>query len=956
MSGTRAGRRAASRTRTRASRSARPPQPAPRRRGTGPLGAPRVGSRMRADLRLSWRQVLRAKGSSILVTLLVALPVAGLFGAAVFLESRTPTPEEAVTLRLGQAQAQLVPISPLPDGYRQAIDEPSMSQSVGPVSGDGRPPMDPPPTELSSLVPASAQVIPIEQGVVRLNTRAGIANFTAVSGDAWDPALRGAFRILSGRAPTGAHEAMAGPGLLGRLGIAVGDRVALPDSDTTLTITGALQAIDAQKYPSTTLYAPAGVLPAAALDGASRSWFVTDWQPRYQDFAAFNREGYGVYARDVVLDPPPGAITANSARTPQARWTSFAVGAVFAVASGFLVTLLAGAAFAVAARRQQRSLAVAASVGATRGDLFRIVVLQGLSLGLAGGVVGAVLGGTAVAVALRLFDPGVQGRFWSSFAFRIPWDAAIAIIVFAALVGTLSALAPARTATRGDTLGALRGARRPAVLRRKAPVIGIVLVCVGAAVALAGGVITATVSAPRTFATYVPAGGTAGTDVLRGVALWMMIGGPILLQIGIILTGHALLRGVARLLSPLGLAPRLAARDAAANPTRTVPAFTAITASVFIATFVLAVMASTAAVNARQYPWSGPLGSVSVTFGADGADAAQVEKDARQLLDGTDPRAVLEIATPKQAPYDPDTGRPEPSELQEYRVMPEGCDTCRDAYGFGTLTVADADAVKALFGNLLDDDQRRALRDGALLTTRAITPGEPPHRARIDGYPAGTLGGAFTGQETPTTSATVPLVTVPMVRSRFDALITPATAARLGIPTAPLMLVGVYDTPPDTATIDRLTAEADGLSGAGTHVSVMQEDGPTPIAGWLTLVAGVAGVIVLGSAAISLGLSRFERRPDDATLAAVGAHRVLRRNVNAWQAVIIAGLGALLGVLSGLVPAWSMVLANPDNVSPGDLPLWWLAALAVGLPLLIAGLAWLVRPRRAELTHRTAIA
>lgn len=957
MSGTRATRRGPS---TRRARAARRGRPGPRRSDATALGPRRFWPRLRADLRLARRQVLRTKASSILVALLVALPVAGLFGAAVFLESRTATAEEAVTLRLGHAQSLLEPISPLPEGYRQAIDEPSMSQSEGVVtSGAGPRPLDPPPTEISARVPSSAHVIPVEQGTVRLATPSGRANFAVMSGSTWDPALSGAFRIASGSAPSSTHEAMAAPALLTRLGIAVGDRVTLPDTGTTLTITGALQAVDAQRYDETTLYAPLGAIPAEAAGPGTRSWYITDWQPRFEDFAAFNRDGYGVYARDVVLDPPAGALTANDARSPQARWASYAAGAVFAVASGFLVTLLAGAAFAVATRRQQRALAVAASVGAARGDLFRVVVLQGLSLGLVGGFAGAVLGGAAVAVALRVLDPGVQGLFWSSFGFRIPWDAAIAIVVFAALVGTLSALAPARSATRGDTLAALRGARRPAVLRRRFPVFGVVLLASGIAISLTGGVIAAVFAAPRTFAVYVPADEAASTEVLQGVlrtvSLWMMIGGPILIQIGIILTGHTLLRGVTRILSPIGLAPRLAARDSAANPARTVPAFTAITASVFIATFVLSALAMTSASGARQYMWTGPLGSVTVSFGGDDARRAQIEQDARTLLAGTDPEAVFTISSPSSPPYDPATGLPEPTDLQEYRASVPDCARCAPG-GTGMLVIAEPEAANAMYGDRLGEEQLSALRSGALLTAIPDTVATVPRTARIDAYPAGTFGGGATGGEKPTSSEELPLVGVPMAHSRFDAVITPATAARLGIPTVAASLIGVYDTPPDTATMDRLTADADGMSGRGSSMSVMQEKGPAPATPWLALVAGVAGGIVAGAAAISLGLSRFERRPDDATLAAVGGNRIVRRNVNAWQAIIITGLGALLGVASGLVPAWSMAIADPRSVSPADLPLLWLLVLAVGLPLLVAALAWLVPPRAPELTHRAAIA
>src|SRR6476469_9032946 len=68
------------------------------------------------------------------------------------------------------------------------------------------------------------------------------------------------------------------------------------------------------------------------------------------------------------------------------------------------VVLLAGPAFAVGARRQERSLALIASTGGTPRDVRRVVLASGVVLGLAAALIGA-LGGIGVA---WLAQPFVQ--------------------------------------------------------------------------------------------------------------------------------------------------------------------------------------------------------------------------------------------------------------------------------------------------------------------------------------------------------------------------------------------------------------------------------------------------------------------------------------------------------------------------------------------------------------------
>jgi hypothetical protein len=45
-----------------------------------------------------------------------------------------------------------------------------------------------------------------------------------------------------------------------------------------------------------------------------------------------------------------------------------------------------------------------------------------------------------------------------------------------------------------------------------------------------------------------------------------------------------------------------------------------------------------------------------------------------------------------------------------------------------------------------------------------------------------------------------------------------------------------------------------------------------------------------------------------------------------------------------------------DQYAMSDLPVLWLLGLAIGLPVVIALVSLLIRPPRADLTRRTAIA
>ena len=922
--------------------------------------------RLRADVRLARRQVWRTKGSSALVMLLVLLPVAALAGGAVFWQSHLPSAEQKATIELGRNEAW-IQVTGGPDPSRwQAVDVPwdsgvDVDDAGRAVHPEQRRAADP-----AEFIPAGSTVHEVtEWGAVYVETATGIGNVATTSGDVWDPAFAGRYVAIEGEAPTRADEAMVSPGLLARIGGVIGDDVVLVDSERAFTITGTMRRAEARPSEAE-LFLP---VSAATLVPGEVRWFVEDWQPDLATLAELNHAGFIAYAHDLAVDPPEGARTSEWGSGNSEEMSMLMIGLLLAVFSGYLVVLLAGAAFAVSARRQQRSLAVAASVGAARADVFRIVVLQGTALGAIAGVVGIALGAGLAGVALALTDRGAVGSFCGTWGYKVPWPLLAGVGAFAVIVGTIAAIAPARSATHGDVLGALRGSRRPAVLRAKRPLWGLVLMITGLAATATGVLAIAALNSAEPVDYSHP---------LRIPAVIAVAFGPVVFQVGFLLAGHWVLVLVARPLSRLGLGPRLASRDSAANPARVVPAFAAIAACVFIASYAISTTALTGAGSARQYWYNGPLHSVSLWLHQNGsAQSGELLDSAEDLLAATSPRATGLISVPAASAYDPRSGLPEDPEhpVDAIAGQPTAqCPTCGDPSSAlnGQLSIVPADDVATLLDHPIDDAVLAAYRSGSAIATtpEVVSPdGEVEitvwtEERREEFYAAMNAvdwerdaDDKFDHLPGPLDEHRIGATFVDTgANHSLQVLIAPETAAALDIPVVPSQLIAVYDEPLTEAALDRLMAEAEGTRLAdGASMSVYRENGPGPVAPWLWLIVGIAAVLVIGASAVVLGLARFERRPDDATLSAVGGSRALRRGVNAWQAAIIVGIGTVVGTAAGLIPVWGTTQSSAEYLRMSDTPWPWLGILAFGLPVAIAVVAWLVPPRHPDLTRRTAI-
>lgn len=946
------------------------PVPGAEPRGAAPRVRPSAWARWRVAVRLARRQVRRAWVSSLLVATLVALPIAGMTAFLVYSMSLVATPEERTAVELGQMQAWVKPAGVPGHGFWQVPSEPEWTGYPSDDDGamtipDGAALDDP-----SELLPTGTEIIPVSKGAVSVVTPDGSAVLAAWAGSAWDPRFAGAFDLVAGERADTAREAMVSPAALERLGIEIGDEVHLADGGPVYTVTGTLK--------SAVLADAALFLPESAqqLVGGRQQWYLPALALSWADVQRLNDEGgLVVYSRAVALDPPAFSNRFYSAASTDrwARmWPTILILSVAAVFAGYVVVMLAGAAFAVAARRQQRALAIAASVGADRRDLSRIVLLQGAVLGLVGGTVGVAAGVGLAAAVLAATADGRATMFWG---FHVPWELLAAVLGFAVAVGTLSALMPSRTVARSPALQALRGARRPQKPVASRPVWGSVLMIAGVAITIASAFIVAAINTT----------GSIGYDSpLRYVPAYGIVVGPILAQFGVLLSGGWLLWVCSRMLSRVGTAAKLASRDAAANASRTIPAFAAIAATVFVGVFAVAQSSMQTAQTARSWYYDAPLGSIAIPIWAGTAsntgmtDPAEAQAGAAAAVQiardaGAERAAVVSRQQPavwsyRSAAQVPDDLTFTIAVLPERHLQDPDVEDSYTSFGqdpSNPISVVPVRDVESALGLELSASQLDAYRDGAALVVdeRFVTGGalEVETFTGADMYDARVPDNIWQRRPAdprpadPVRAERLDAVVVSAPRQPIAIAVAPATAQRLGMTVQPERVVAPAPEALTTGERDRMQAQADLLSGAAFTLAPGIEEGPPSDAAWMVPLLGAVVVLVLGASAVALGLARFERRPDDATLAAVGGTPALRRRIGFWQGLIIAGIGTAAGAAAGILPPIGFVIQAGGNQLLTDVPWVVIAGVVVVLPLGIAVANWLVPPRRPELTRRTAI-
>jgi putative ABC transport system permease protein len=180
-------------------------------------------------------------------------------------------------------------------------------------------------------------------------------------------------------------------------------------------------------------------------------------------------------------------------------------------------------------------------------------------------------------------------------------------------------------------------------------------------------------------------------------------------------------------------------------------------------------------------------------------------------------------------------------------------------------------------------------------------------------------------------------------------VVSPETAARLGVNATPQRLLVTFSaTPTDTET-DRLRTALSEYYGPYSYFQ--PERGNSDDATfWLWIIVGAGALITLSAAGITAGLALVDGRADQATLAAIGAAPRLRKSLAAAQTLTTASLGSLLGTAAGVLPA-AVVVSVLRNV-PLVIPWLQLAALLVAVPLVGSTAAWLLTRSRQPMARR----
>jgi len=469
------------------------------------------------------------------------------------------------------------------------------------------------------------------------------------------------------------------------------------------------------------------------------------------------------------------------------------------------------------------------------------------------------------------------------------------VVLVGLAVGTvttlLAALAPARAATRVAPLAALRPTD-PAPLRSRGGVVRLVL---GLLLVLPG--------------IGLMALGVVIGDVLiafAGVVL-SSLGGLLLAQRAV----PPVVAGAGRLVGRVGGLPaRLAAGNATRNPRRTAATATALLIGVTLTTAMVVGASSTRATAQAGLVAAYPT-DVIIEGGGEPLPAAVL--DQLTAVDGV----VAGTALTSAQLVGPDQGE---------------------------VTVQGVDSAQAL---------------PVLRSTTQVTLPEPG-TVVLPGWAEDTWG-VQVGESITLTGAGGPRTFTAVAGDTDQPLLTAADLAALAPDAAPGTLwLRLGDDVEQNDVVDEITDIA-GTAVPGAWVSGMASERAAidQVVDVLLLVVtgllGVAVVIALIGVGNTLALSVVERRQESGLLRALGLTRGQLRGLLAWEAVLVAGVAAVLGVLVGGAYGLVGVASALGEVGELTISVPWLQLAAIVVVATAAGLLASVLPaRRAAMTPPVA--
>jgi putative ABC transport system permease protein len=885
---------------------------------------------------------------SLLIAAVVAVPVAGatmVDGAA-----RSVTDPEREAFHLMASGDGVIAVTdvpelthfiPLPDRY---------------VGGDeGMPTRDPSDVDIAALLPAGTTLVtaPVLYPV-RVDRGDGTTGADILVAELDEPLTANRVRLESGSWPSTSDEVLVNKELADHLGISDGSEVAdgatitMSNGGPTATVTGI--AIDPATLHGPRVFAApdstlADHLTAAGFNGYN--WRLPGSESHDRYIASFPAgtdvddlwptlatQGVALIPRQAVLDPERYRDWATASLVDRARYVDadmLASASLVALIIGLgllEVILLAGTAFAVGAKRQVRDLGLVAAGGGTARHIKRIVLAQGVLLG----VVGAGIG-LAVGLALTVAGKSVWQRWDGATIDAWHWGPELAI---AAAVGVFSGLAaalvPAISAARMSPIDALARRFRTTSMTAQLPKLGVILIVLGAVAGLLAS--RANAGALSDYAERIAAAEGTGAwvpqppNVLTYVALQLF--GAVVAVVGLIMVISFLVSRLARRMGRWPMSARYATRDAVRHRHRTTPAIAAIMIVVAGASGVSFALAANERVEELRYQPSAPPHTVIVDADHDGSDLSPMNPATLDAiaasLPGGEAIAVEYVARAVVTEADGYT-------WADTLWLPS-LEHCVDngtgelaCYGGGThVAVASPALVELALGRAPTRDELDHLATGGVLVL--------DESYTTDGQVSFEFWDYENDQEMDpvTFAAHVADYAGPQYSQVPMAFIDAGTVESHGWTSSSSTTLIPFDQSASTIELDAAFDTADRV-GYRSRV----ENGPPGMGvGFLILAAGAAFVTLIG-VGIVVSLAAAEGRADLATMAAVGAPPRRRRAIAGWQALVVAGFGTLLGLALGTYYGY---LTYPSIGAPEFIVPWpYLALIGVGVPLLATAVA-----------------
>jgi putative ABC transport system permease protein len=816
----------------------------------------------------------RARWRSLRVVAMVALPIGGLVTAAIAIRTATETPAERALAAMGSADLLVYP--------SKGVDVADIQDALA-----------------AGTTVAEQRSAYTETAIGGTFTQIFL---TEVSIPVDRPPGRGLLALVNGRFPSASGEGAVSPRLLDSLQADIGGTATLEEIGFAFRVTGtAVQ----RREPTF----PVAILGPGSFDALEAT------RPNVVDTEAFLVDlpsGTSIEQAVTALKRVPGLEGGIDTRASMIQLTeenpnratgwSFAVTVLVLLGTG----LIAGAAFAVGARRQLRTLGLLGAAGGEPGHIRATVLTGGVTLGFLGSLAGVALG-IACAFAIHPHLNAFAGQLVGPV--EIPIQPLVGAVALGTMAGALAALGPARTAGRLTTLQALAGRlptpRRPG----RIAATGMTAVAVGCAI-----VILATPS-------------HSGTGLVTGV---------IIMTAGFLIAIPLLVTWTGRIAGALPPIPRLSTRDIARHSRRTGTALAAAVIALAVPVAVSAITLSQEAADRRvPYLADDQLMIELVGRGADWDPA--VETELRRALPGS-----------ALAPLIPLVATEERREQSVERVLtvhgPEHTDANGSWWIGGQLLVDDGELLRVLHA----EDGLPALEAGKVVglgpdsidlepgvaddATVKVYVGARERRSMT--FPASEAGSA-------TYNATSGIYMISQARAHE--LGFSASASSIGYPQMVLRAAA----PLDEEQIDRAKDVAARHSGTSVRAAGDYSSGE---GGARLLVSVIASMLALAIVFVIVALVGAESRRDQAILVAVGGEPRIRRAVAGSRALVTALLAGFLAAPVGFLPAAVFRIAQARGY-PIVVPWTTLGIVLLATPILAGLSAALVsrQPKAAQL-------